>query len=330
MEKLIRYTEDYPFNKAFYQGVVRSVFNKAEVKRVQVLTGGNVNKNFVISLTNPETQVHLRVYVGKDAEDRANKERIIYDLLAKQTNIPIPTVYVSDSSRSVASEVFALHSLLPGVNLKMICDELPQDERKDIASQIGGSLAKLHTIYFKMFGDGVSEDTIGDKPSWKEFFLEFTSKNISCCEEQGIINSHLADSLREHIARWQWLLSIEQPPVLVHRDFHLGNVKVQKDQSGNWRISGIFDFEHAIAGHNEFDFTKPYWAIFEPYPDMREPMLSSYSQAKQLSPFFDLRMNRLYRLAEIIDFLVFGTKMGLKHEIDQNIGKMITLMRDAN
>lgn len=48
-----------------------------------MLTGGIVNANFEISLTNPDIRLHLRVYSGEDAESRANKERLIYDLIAK-------------------------------------------------------------------------------------------------------------------------------------------------------------------------------------------------------------------------------------------------------
>jgi aminoglycoside phosphotransferase (APT) family kinase protein len=328
MEKL-KNTEYRPFDRSTCQDIVRTVFNKAEVNEVQMLTGGIVNANFDISLANPDTQMHLRVYRGEDAETRATKERLVYNLIAKQTDIPVPAVHIVDISRTNVDEVFALQSSLPGVNLETVCNELTDDEQRDIALQIGECLGQLHAICFTKFGDRVSGNAIGDKSSWREFFLEFTSKNISWCEEQGTIDNHLADSLRNYVTEWQWFLPEDQPAVLVHKDFHPGNIKVRKDQKGNWRISGVYDFEHAIAGHNEFDFAKPYWAFFEPYPQMREPMLSGYNSVNKLSPLFDLRINKLYRLVEITDFLVFGTKRGMNSEVARNISIVKEILGEA-
>lgn len=329
MERL-KNTEYYSFDRSTYQNIVRGVFNKTEVNNVQMLTGGIVNASFEINLTNPDIQLHLRVYSGKDAEVRTNKERVIYDLIAKQTSVPVPTIYALDSSRAVTSEVFSLQSSLPRVNLEAVCRELSADEQKNIALQTGECLGQLHTICFSGFGEEVSESAVGKEFSWSKFFLGFISKNIDWCESQGTIDGNLADSLREHIAKWQWLLPKDQPAVLVHKDFHLGNIKVQKDQNGSWRTSGIYDFEHAIAGHNEFDFAKPYWAIFEPYLEMKEPTLLGYNKVNKISPLFELRISKLYRLAEITDFLFFGTKHGMNSEVARNISSIKEILGEVS
>jgi len=165
MEKL-KHTADYSSSRTICQDIVRSVFKKAEVRKIRVLTGGIVNRNFEMRLINPNMQVHLKVYSGKDAEDRASKERIVYDLLAKQTDIPISTIYASNFSRTVANEAFVLQSSLPGANLEVVCNELSLDERKSIALQVGECLGQLHTICFTRFGDKLFENAIGDKLSW--------------------------------------------------------------------------------------------------------------------------------------------------------------------
>lgn len=234
-----------------------------------------------------------------------------------------------DSSRTRVNEVFTLQSWLPGVNLERACPKLSADEQRDIALQIGEYLGQLHTIRFNRFGEVVSENTAVEESSWEEFFLGFVSKNIGLCEQRGTIDAYLVDSLTDHIARWQWLLPKDQPAVLVHKDFHPGNSKIQKDQKGNWRIIGVYDFEHAIAGHNEFDFAKPYWAFFEPFPLMKEAMLLGYSRVNRLSPLFELRMSKLYRLAEITDFLVFGASRGLNSETARNISTLREILKES-
>jgi len=327
--KRLKNTAYNRFDRSTCQSVVRTVFNNAEVNTVQMLTGGIVNANFKISLTNPDMQLHLRVYNGENAEARANKERVIYDLIAKKTNVSIPTIYAVDSSKTVVDKVIALQSSLPGINLETVCYELPTNEQGGIALQIGECLGQLHTIRFSKFGEGVSEDAIGNDSSWKEFFLRFVSKNINLCESHGTIDNDMASSLRGHIAKWQWLLPGNQPAVLVHNDFHPGNIKIQRNQSGDWKISGVYDFEQAIAGHNEFDFAKPHWAFFEAYPQMREPMLLGYNKVNKLSPLFEKRMDKLYRLAEITDFLVFGTKRDMNSEIARNLLSVEEILKEG-
>ena len=326
MERL-KSAEYYPFDKLTCQKVVRKVFNRAEVDNVQMLAGGVVNANLEISLRNPQMQLHLKVYGGEDAEIRANKERAIYDLIAKQTNVPVPKIYLLDTSKTMVSNVVALQSSLPGVNLETVCDKLTVDEQEKIAFKMGECLGQLHTIRFDKFCEKFSEGIIDDELSWNRFFLDFVERNISWCEKHGTLASNLANAIREHILEWQELLPEDQPLVLIHKDFHSGNIKVQKNQKDNWRISGIYDFEHAIFGHNEFDFAKPHWAFFEPYPQMKEPMLLGYNSVNKLSPLFELRMDKLYRLGEITDFLVFGATQNMDSEIARNILSVKEILR---
>lgn len=307
---------------------MKTTFSGAEIKSVRVLTLGIVNYNFEIILTNPDIQLHLRVYSGEDAEYRAKKEKFVYNLIRKQTDIPIPETYILDTSRTVTNEIFALQSSLPGVNLETVCNGLNPGEQRGIALQTGKCLGQLHTIRFSRFGEQIFEDAVGDESTWSRFFLGFISKNVGWCEKQGTISGSLVDALRKHVSRWQWLLPEDQPAVLVHRDFHPGNVKVQRNQHEDWIISGVYDFEHAITGHNEYDFAKPYWAFFEPYPQMREPMLLGYNRVIKLSPLFELRMSKLYSLAEIFDFLVFGTKNRMNPEISRNLSSVREILEE--
>jgi len=327
MERL-RNTENHPFNKSTCQAIARTVFSRTEVNDVHILPGGIINSSIELSLRNPNTQLHLRVYNGEDAEVRASKEKLLYDLIAKHTNVPIPTIYSLDSSRTAIDQIFSLQSSLPGVNLESVCGKLTAEEQKSIAFQVGGYRGQLHTIRFRGFGEEVSKNTLGHAPTWGKFFLEFVSKNIDWCEDQGTIDGNLADNIKNHLLRWQRLLPEDQPAVLVHRDFHPGNIKVQKDRKGKWKISDIYDFEHAIAGHAEFDFAKPYWTFFEPYPQMKESMLRGYNDVNKLSPLFELRMDKLYRLAEISDFLVFGIKRGIASEIAKNLSAVTQVLRE--
>lgn len=306
-------------DKTTLQKIIKPVFNAASVINTRFFTDGIVNLNLEICLKNPSVLLNLRIFSGDNAGIRARKESIIYGLVADQTSVPVPRVFRLDSSRTVIDDVFVLQSRIPGINLEKVCDQLSSDEQRKIAHQVGNFLGQLHSICFNQFGGSVSGHEIGNTRSWDEFFLDFTSKNIIWCKKQDVIDNRLANSFKEHIVKWQWLLSTDQPAVLVHKDFHLGNIKVQKDQKGDWKVSGVYDFEDAIAGHNEFDFAKPYWAIFEKYPQMKMPMLQNYCEVNSLSPLFEQRMDKLYRLAEITDFLVFGTQHNMVEEVQRNI-----------
>ena len=307
--------EGFSLNRKVSKQIISSFSKSAELETVSPLNGGVVNKNFKLILGNPAMDIHLRIYCGEDAEFRARKEGFVYTLLSQNTDLLVPEVYVLDSSRKIIDRVFALQSMLPGVNLESVCGSLSAEEQRAVAFEIGYQLGQIHSIRFDKFGDFLLGDGLENSRTWGNFFKDFTSRNITWCAKYGVVDQSFANIFTDYMKKWQKLLLINQPPVLIHRDLHLGNIQTQTDQNSRWHVCGIYDFEYAIAGHNEFDFAKPYWAIFDQYPTMKESMLSGYKSESNLSDLFEMRMSRLYRLAELTDFLVFGTKSGKKEEV---------------
>lgn len=300
--------------------VVRLAFPYSKITNMSNLSTSRRSINLEITIDQPESSLNSRVFKGKDAKTRAKKEEYFYRLITRHTDIPVPTVYVRDESKGLIDGVFVLESRLPGINLGRACQSLNEESQKDLAFQLGVCLAQIHSIKFKKYGDRFEDKQIGQFLSWKEYFLQFIRENLTWCSEQKVIPAEVNNLLDSYIEKWGWILDVDSPPCLVHQDFHLENVNILQTSENKWIVSGIYDFERGISGHNEWDFAKPRWAIFERYPVMREPMLEGYLKVSSLSDEFEERLN-FYKAAESIDFWVFGTKVGLHSEVSQSIKK---------
>lgn len=311
-----------PFDLGSLKEIVGPVFPQSDIVDVVALSSSSRSINLEITTAGPELGLNLRVFVGEDAQTRAQKEEYFCRLIGQETDVVVPTVYLRDNSRQLVDGALVLESKLPGVKLGEVCGGLTEGEQKSLAFQLGGCLAQIHSIKLEKYGDRFEGGRLGQFLSWKDYFLQSLRRKLAWCSQQRLISVESRNLLASYVEERGWIFDIQSPPCLVHQDLHLGNVKALLTPAGRWVVSGIYDFEDGISGHNEWDFAKPNWAIFSRYPAMKGPMLAGYLERGLLSDEFEERLE-LYRVAESIDFWVFGTKTGLSDEVDRSIKRTI-------
>lgn len=311
-----------PFDSRSLRKVIDPVFPRSDIVGVVALSSSSRSVNLEITTARPELGLNLRVFVGEDARTRAQKEEYFCRLIGQETDVPVPTVYLRNDSGQLVDGVLVLESKLPGVNLGEACGDLTEEEQESLAFQLGGCLAQIHSIKLEKCGDRFEGGQLGQFLFWKDYFLQSLGSKLAWCSQQRLISVETRNLLASYVEERDWILDIQSSPCLVHQDLHLGNVKVLLAPTGRWVISGIYDFEDGISGHNEWDFAKPNWAIFDYYPAMKGPMLAGYLEKGSLSDEFEERLE-FYRVAESIDFWVFGTKTGLSGEVNQSIKRTI-------
>ena len=82
---------------------------------------------------------------------------------------------------------------------------------------------------------------------WREKAAEFRSRGGSAA---------VADAMERRWLARSGLLEGCRAPVLCHYDFHPGNLLAEPDGHGGWRLSGVLDFEDALAGDPLLDLGK--------------------------------------------------------------------------
>ena len=96
------------------------------------------------------------------------------------------------------------------------------------------------------------------------------------------------------------LLNVKTKPCLLHKDYHASHIIADKG-----KISGIIDFEWAIAGHNELDIVKSCLWMFENKKDLEKIFLDGYKQYGEISKDFSKR-RKLYEILTLLSSLSFS------------------------
>lgn len=301
-------------DKTILEKIVRQIHGSAEIDGVQSFRSGALNLNIELKIRNPATTFNLRVFFGQDAETRARRENTAYALISRNTDIPTPQVLIADYSKSMMGSVFSLQTRIPGISLDGTYDSLADREKEQVADQIGRVLGQLHLLRVANFGDLNAGEASTREETWRDHVATFSIRNLQRALEAGKIDKDLYDKVLNHFNYWDWLIPKQISASLLHRDVHLGNIMVLQDSAGNFYLSGILDFEYAFAGHSEYDLAMLYLDVFNRYPIMKSPLLRGYSEVNKLSDLFELRVNKVYELAKITEFLDFCTRYCLPQE----------------
>ena len=116
------------------------------------------------------------------------------------------------------------------------------------------------------------------------------------------------------------LLDIRAEPCLVHKDYHFSHII-----SNGRKITGIIDFEWAIAGHNELDLIKSIWWMFEKHPQIEKPFIRGYKKYGHISKQFNKR-KELYEVITLISMIAFSYEVKSSKWLNYNIKKLESMI----
>jgi aminoglycoside phosphotransferase (APT) family kinase protein len=186
------------------------------------------------------------------AEDRMAKEVFLYDRIARCEALPVPHVLgVDDSHESFPGSCMVM-TALEGERLLDRLTDLADLEVAAIYRQIGAIQLELHRTQFERFGL-LATDVLGGYGDNEAFMRARFDFNLAAFIELGG-GARLAQAVAEHVDAHAELFARCTEPVLCHNDFHEANLLVTLD--GGPQISGLFDFENALAGDPLLDLSK--------------------------------------------------------------------------
>jgi hygromycin-B 7''-O-kinase len=184
-----------------------------------------VGDRYVLKLYPPTCREHWEV------EDRV--------LRTIDGRLPVPTPRVEESGQ-FGDWRYVMMTRLRGEPLTEVWPRTGQRDRDRLAEQLGTALAALHTIRVPALGP----------PDWRRFLA---GQRDGCVERQRA---------RGLDPRWaaqipDFLDSVPlppSPPVLLHTEVMREHLLAVPGPDGGWSLSGLYDFEPAMAGDGEYEF----------------------------------------------------------------------------
>lgn len=243
---------------------------------------------------NPLLYVNHRYVLKINLRDpqlpKLRREAVVLRLLAG-TEVPVPRLIALDESRELMPYDYLIMSRLEGKEIYQNWDRLAPAMRGRLCRQAGQLLAVIHRQQFPFFGD--IANGVGELPHWHLALEQRLFRQLKDCQEWELYEPGFLDQVRAVFERTKSLLQSVERPCLVHNDFHLGNLLYQ-----GARISGVLDFEWALAGDVAMDFSDPFT-----HEQAWQYMLEGYRREHAFSPQFEAKIS-LYQLLTALELSV--------------------------
>jgi hygromycin-B 7''-O-kinase len=210
----------------------RQLLPDFDLTQIARLDGGEVHANYGLETADGRRLV-LKVYRGELSWKR-NKEVFLLELVAGR--VPVPEIVYTTPG-------VLLMTRLPGQPARFT-----DDDSVEISRQLGRLLRELHAVTFDAFG--YIETRVTSPVATN---TEYMRRRVDRKVQSG--PADLRDALKHYFGERDAAFDGCETAVLCHNDAHDANVLVE-----NGRITGIVDWENAVAADPIFDLAKA-WAF---------------------------------------------------------------------
>ena len=266
------------------------------VAQVSTLQGGAIGAIYEVSMRDGAPSLVLKVY-PESLHWKMQKEVNVCALLSGRLGVPVPRVLLADETKSVIGLNFVLMDKLDGAVLRTLEPALPEPELVSAYSQMGQVLRQIHRISLPGFG------YIGPNGIWTAhasnrayMSSQFENKLAEFAERGG--DSVLGGRLRAVVHERADLLDACPTAHLCHYDFHSGNILAERND-GSLRLSGVLDFESAIAGDPLMDIAKALYYFTPQDEPKKAALLMGYGALDRRDWQETLDLYRLYATLEL-------------------------------
>lgn len=164
-------------------------------------------------------------------------------LVKSRTSVPVPDIYVYDTSRSLLPSDFFIMQMLSGNPLHQVRQQIPIEQQVEIERSLGRMAYEMSQITNPVFGYWSQPQQRGT--TWRATFLEMIDWVMADGKAIDVKLPIPYDELYGLMERHFDALNEVTTPRLVHWDIWDGNVFVNP-QTG--QITGLIDFERVMWG----------------------------------------------------------------------------------
>jgi aminoglycoside phosphotransferase (APT) family kinase protein len=287
---------DIAVSLAQAQAIVDRLGDGQTVAQVSELHGGDIGAIYEIELVGGAPSLVLKVY-PESLHWKMRKEVNVCALLSGRLGVAVPRILLADDAKSLIGLNFVLMSKLDGAVLRTLEPALADMELFSAYSRMGEVLREIHGILMQSFGyigpDGVWTPHTSNR-AYMSF--QFDKKLTEFAERGG--DPALGDRLTAVVHERAYLLDACPTAHLCHYDFHSGNI-LAEGSGGSLRLSGVLDFEGAIAGDPLMDIAKALYYFAAKDEPKKAGLLAGYGAIERGDWQETLGLYRLYGTLEL-------------------------------
>jgi aminoglycoside phosphotransferase (APT) family kinase protein len=282
------------------QALISPALKGAAVASVERVEGGLVNTLYRVTPADGGIPLCLRIFAA--GEFAWETERKI--LARVSASLPVPQILLASRGDSDFPYPYLVYRWIEGVTLNKCRRHEPPAALLSLAGPLGHVLAGVASFSFADAYESES-NAVQAKPPTIEALLTANEEMLLQGLARKRIGGALADALWRRLdANAVHLSALDHAVCLVHGDLGARNILVAPAEDGDWRVSGLIDWEAAFSGSALWDvgslfrYSKRYSETF------RQRFERSYRDAGGTLPEDWFRTARLLdstRLVEIFN-----------------------------
>ncbi len=239
--------------------------------------------------------VILKAYADEPAW-KLRKEAFVAGRFASVAEVP--SWLLVDESRSRLPRRFVVMTRLPGASLR---DRIGREGSAALFRDMGALLRRLHDVSMPRHGYLLETDVaepFDDNATWMAAGFEAKFRDFRGWGGDAMLSGRI----ERFVAARADALAECNGAVLCHNDFHPGNVLAAETHDGGWRLSGVVDFENAVAGDPLFDLAKALDYTAHECPFGRDPLAEGYGPLQRPGAAEAVEVYRVYHKLELLNW----------------------------
>jgi aminoglycoside phosphotransferase (APT) family kinase protein len=302
---------DLQLTLAAAQSIVDAAARGHTVATISKIHGGEIATVYEITfIDDARASLVLKVYPDS-LHWKMQKEVTVIGLVQDRLSIPAPRVLLADDSKRLLGLNFIVMTKLNGSTLGLggLEPTLIPEQLHFAYEQIGQLLREFHRIPMDTFGYIGATGILTPHATNHAYLTHQFQRKLAQFTARGGATG-LALKIADYVARREQLLYGCRGAVLCHNDLHAGNLLATL-ANGSVRLSGVLDFEGALAGDPLMDVGKACFYLCE---ETRRALLQGYGDMERdhWSETLDL-----YHLYFVLELWCWMAEIGNRKPLDK-------------
>jgi aminoglycoside phosphotransferase (APT) family kinase protein len=257
------------------RAMLSPVLKGAALIDVELVDGGLVNTLYRVRLADEGSSLCLRIFAAGQLPWKTERNILTH----VTSSLPVPEVLLADCGERGFSHPYLVYRWIEGITLDDCRKQMPHAAFLSLSEPLGRLLAGVASFSLAGLFNGRSEDAhAGSSPI--EALLSGTEERLQRGLARARLGVALADALWRLLeANASRLVALDCSTCLVHGDLGGQNILVCPANEGNWRVSGLIDWEHSFSGSALWDVGKLFRFARRYSQDFRERFENSYRGA---------------------------------------------------
>jgi len=294
MDAVIHLKPDLQLTVATAQAIVDQAVPGRAVATILRLHGGEIAAVYEIAFVDPaHAPLILKVYPD-ELHWKMQKEVTVLGLIQDRLGVSVPRILLVDDSKRLLGLNLTLMTKLEGAVLGRLETTLTTPQRLSAYAQIGGLLREFHGFPMEASGYIGAKSVVMAHATNHEYLTHQFQRKLKEFTERGG-DAGLAERVAGYAAGRAELLGACTQAVLCHNDLHAGNL-LATTSNGGLRLTGVLDFEGALAGDPLMDVAK---ALYYLDAESRHAVLEGYGAIDRQRWPETLALYHLYFVLEL-------------------------------